>query len=60
MSTARTRTTSVTDPVGACGSPLRVIRGGSWLFDGNSARCGAAVHPPAAGQRLQPRRPVRA
>ncbi len=30
-----------TDPVGACGSPLRVIRGGSWLFDGNSARCGA-------------------
>lgn len=30
----------VTDPVGACGSPLRVIRGGSWLFDGNSARCG--------------------
>lgn len=31
---------SVTDPVGACGSQLRVIRGGSWLFDGNSARCG--------------------
>jgi sulfatase modifying factor 1 len=31
----------VTDPMGACGSPVRVIRGGSWLFDGNSARCGA-------------------
>lgn len=33
-------TGAVTDPVGSCGSPLRVIRGGSWLFDGNSARCG--------------------
>jgi formylglycine-generating enzyme required for sulfatase activity len=30
---------AVTDPVGACKSPLRVIRGGSWAFDGNSARC---------------------
>ncbi len=30
----------VTDPAGACHSPLRVIRGGSWAFDGNSARCG--------------------
>ena len=30
---------AVTDPIGACGSPLRVIRGGSWAFDGNSARC---------------------
>jgi formylglycine-generating enzyme required for sulfatase activity len=29
-----------TDPVGACDSPYRVIRGGSWKFDGNSARCG--------------------
>jgi formylglycine-generating enzyme required for sulfatase activity len=28
------------DPVGACGSTFRVIRGGSWAFDGNSARCG--------------------
>jgi formylglycine-generating enzyme required for sulfatase activity len=28
------------DPVGACESPFRVIRGGSWKFDGNSARCG--------------------
>lgn len=30
----------VTDPVGECQSPHRVIRGGSWLFDGASARCG--------------------
>jgi formylglycine-generating enzyme required for sulfatase activity len=30
----------VTDPIGTCDSPLRVIRGGSWLFDGASARCG--------------------
>jgi formylglycine-generating enzyme required for sulfatase activity len=29
----------VVDPVGACASPRRVIRGGSWKFDGNSARC---------------------
>ena len=29
----------VSDPAGACGSPHRVIRGGSWRFDGNSARC---------------------
>ena len=28
-----------TDPVGRCASPHRVIRGGSWAFDGNSARC---------------------
>jgi formylglycine-generating enzyme required for sulfatase activity len=31
---------AVTDPVGACSSDRRVIRGGSWKFDGNSARCG--------------------
>ena len=30
----------VTDPIGQCESPHRVIRGGSWLFDGASARCG--------------------
>lgn len=29
-----------TNPVGRCGSDTRVIRGGSWLFDGASARCG--------------------
>ncbi len=29
-----------TDPRGACSSEYRVIRGGSWAFDGNSARCG--------------------
>jgi formylglycine-generating enzyme required for sulfatase activity len=28
-----------TDPRGRCDSELRVIRGGSWKFDGNSARC---------------------
>ena len=27
------------DPVGACASGLRVIRGGSWTFNGDSARC---------------------
>ena len=31
---------AVTDPVGECGSDRRVIRGGSWAFDGGSARCG--------------------
>jgi len=31
---------SVTDPVGTCSSQYRVIRGGSWKFDGGSARCG--------------------
>jgi len=28
------------DPVGSCSSQYRVIRGGSWKFDGGSARCG--------------------
>ena len=28
-----------TDPVGSCDSGLRVIRGGSWTFNGDSARC---------------------
>lgn len=32
-------TSDVTDPLGQCESPHRVIRGGSWKFDGNSARC---------------------
>jgi formylglycine-generating enzyme required for sulfatase activity len=27
------------DPVGRCGATLRVIRGGSWAFDADSARC---------------------
>lgn len=27
-----------TDPVGKCGSPLKVIRGGSWYFNADSAR----------------------
>jgi formylglycine-generating enzyme required for sulfatase activity len=30
---------SVTDPVGDCASELRVIRGGSWHYDADSARC---------------------
>jgi formylglycine-generating enzyme required for sulfatase activity len=30
----------VSDPVGSCSSQYRVIRGGSWKFDGGSARCG--------------------
>ena len=29
----------VTDPVGSCGAVLRVIRGGSWYFGPDSARC---------------------
>jgi len=28
------------NPVGRCGSDAHVIRGGSWLFNGGSARCG--------------------
>jgi len=31
----------VVDPIGSCSSGTRVIRGGSWAFDGGSARCGA-------------------
>jgi formylglycine-generating enzyme required for sulfatase activity len=27
------------DPVATCGSGLRVIRGGSWTFNADSARC---------------------
>ena len=30
----------VTNPVGRCSSNLRVIRGGSWAFGADSARCG--------------------
>jgi formylglycine-generating enzyme required for sulfatase activity len=30
---------SATDPLGACGAPLKVIRGGSWYFGADSARC---------------------
>ncbi len=30
----------VVDPTGACRAEKRVIRGGSWYFDANSARCG--------------------
>jgi formylglycine-generating enzyme required for sulfatase activity len=31
-------TKAATDPVGRCGSPLKVIRGGSWYFNADSAR----------------------
>ena len=38
----------VVDPIGACGSPLKVIRGGSWYFGPDSARCALRyTHPPA-------------
>jgi len=30
----------VTDPIGACGSGIENIRGGSWYFSASSARCG--------------------
>jgi formylglycine-generating enzyme required for sulfatase activity len=30
---------TTTDPLGVCGSPLHVIRGGSWYFGADSARC---------------------
>jgi formylglycine-generating enzyme required for sulfatase activity len=30
----------LTDPLASCDSDRRLIRGGSWLFDGSSARCG--------------------
>jgi formylglycine-generating enzyme required for sulfatase activity len=28
------------DPVGSCGAAVKVIRGGSWFFGADSARCG--------------------
>ena len=31
---------AVTDPAARCGSGLKVIRGGSWRFGADSARCG--------------------
>jgi formylglycine-generating enzyme required for sulfatase activity len=31
---------SATDPIGRCESTLKVIRGGSWRFGADSARCG--------------------
>ena len=46
------------NPVGRCGSDTHIIRGGSWLFDGGSARCGLRYthHPqdrgPSLGVRL--------
>jgi sulfatase modifying factor 1 len=30
---------TASDPVGSCASELRIIRGGSWTFNGDSARC---------------------
>ncbi len=33
------RAAPVIDPIGRCESGLRVIRGGSWMFNGDSARC---------------------
>jgi len=31
---------TVSDPVGSCGAAVKVIRGGSWFFGADSARCG--------------------
>jgi formylglycine-generating enzyme required for sulfatase activity len=39
----------VTDPRGRCPSELKVIRGGSWYFGPDSARCAVRyTHRPAA------------
>jgi formylglycine-generating enzyme required for sulfatase activity len=39
---------TATDPLGHCGSGVKVIRGGSWAFDANSARCALRyTHAPA-------------
>jgi formylglycine-generating enzyme len=40
--------TAVTDPRGDCASPLRVLRGGSWHYGADSARCALRyTHAPA-------------
>jgi formylglycine-generating enzyme required for sulfatase activity len=31
---------TISDPVGSCGAAVKVIRGGSWFFGADSARCG--------------------
>ena len=31
---------TVSDPAGSCGTAVKVIRGGSWFFGADSARCG--------------------
>ena len=37
----------VTDPHPLCANPLKVIRGGSWYFGADSARCALRyTHPP--------------
>jgi sulfatase modifying factor 1 len=41
---------SVTDPLGQCPSNLRVLRGGSWAFGADSARC-ALRYTHAPGDR---------
>jgi formylglycine-generating enzyme required for sulfatase activity len=43
-------TTAETDPLGRCPSGLRVIRGGSWSFGADSARC-ALRYTHAPGDR---------
>jgi len=46
--------TEVTNPVGRCDSGLRVIRGGSWAFGADSARCALRYthHPQDRGPSL--------
>ena len=42
-------TAPVSDPVGTCSNPLRVVRGGSWKSAAAAARCGArAAQDPRA------------
>ncbi len=44
----------IVDPAPACDSPLKVIRGGSWYFEADSARCGLRYthHPDDRGFSL--------
>ena len=45
---------TIQDPIGHCDSGLRVIRGGSWYYGSDSARCGLRYthYPDDSGQSL--------